>query len=45
VASQGGASKEMAARPSGAAITVSGPLKIKTAPLSRAALRARSNLL
>ena len=35
VASQGGALSLMAARPSGAAITVSGPFRTTTAPLSR----------
>ena len=40
VASQGGAFSLMAARPSGAAITVSGPLSSTTAPDALAAARA-----
>ena len=44
VASCGGAFSLIAARPSGAAITVSAPLSSTTAPLSRAARRARSSL-
>ena len=42
VASQGGALALIAARPSGAAITVSGPLNTTTAPDLRAAARASS---
>ena len=45
VASCGGALSLIAARPSGAAITVSLPFSSTTAPLARAARRARSSLL
>ena len=45
VASSGGAFALIATRPSGAAMTVSAPFSRITAPLSRAARRARSGLL
>ena len=44
VASVGGRSQPIAARPSGAATTVSAPLRTTTAPVSQAAARARASL-